>query len=250
MAMGRHSGDVGSARLEVTLVVAGPTTWDEQERLGGRADMPLSGLGLELARRHANELNRTRSLGCVVSGTDEASRETARLISQQSNDPGRVRAEPDLVEMDVGLWEGMRRSELLGRCPKVCRGWEADGNAFTPPEGESFAEVTDRIGRVMERLVGRSRGDGLTLVVRPIVAGVVKTWLAAERGVAVLNRGCGSGADIFETPHCTQIPWGGTRRGAVGGVVGGVMGSIGGMVGGVMGFTGSGGLHSGTGNAK
>lgn len=246
MAMGRQNGDAGTTELVVTVIVAGPTAWDEQERLGGRADMPLSGLGFEIARRHANQLPKGRSLGCVVSGTDEASREVARLLAERTTEPARVRVEPDLAEMDVGLWEGMRRGELLGRCPKVCRGWEADGNAFTPPEGESFAEVSDRIGRVMERLVGRSKGDGLTVVVRPIVAGIVKHWLAVERGEPASTTGCGGGTDLFEAIHCTKIPWTGSRRGVVGEMVGGMMGSIGGMVGGVMGFTGSSGMHGGS----
>lgn len=231
MAIGRQNGDVRAIAggLSVAVVVAGPTDWDETERLGGRADMPLCGQGFELARTHANSLGR---VSLVVSGPDEASRETGRLIAGTE---AKLRHEDELAEMNVGLWEGVRRSELLGRCPKVCRGWEADGHAFTPPEGESFGEVTERVGRCMERLIGKVKADGLVIVVRPIVASVVRAWLATERGESATANPCGWDAEVFRTPHRVTIPWRGTRRG-VGGMVGGVVGSLGGLMGGVMGF--------------
>lgn len=216
---------------EVVLLAAGPTLWDEQGRLGGRADLGLSPLGELKAKAHAERLA-SEAIAVVLCGPDGASKSAADVIARARG--AKVRVMPDLAEMDLGLWEGARREELLGRCPKACRGWEQDGAAVVPPEGESWTAVCERaVGAVMKGS-GKARGSGGGLVVvvaRPIVVGVLRCWLG--KGSQSEEHRCEIGPDAFDRMDRYAGVWASTSAGWLSGTaVGlGILGIAGGLTG-------------------
>ncbi len=122
----------------LVLIRHGPTDWNAERRLQGRADRSLSQAGREAVRRWRIPPLLARALW--VSSPLRRARETARLLGHADH-----RVEERLVEMDWGDWEGLTRSELLGRAGAEALDRNPLGLDFRPPRGESPREVAVRV---------------------------------------------------------------------------------------------------------
>ncbi|HXQ52600.1 MAG TPA: histidine phosphatase family protein [Stellaceae bacterium] len=72
--------------------------------------------------------------------------------------------EPDLIEQNFGDWQGLKYSDLYARRgDEARRFWLAPAHE-TPPGGESFAALTRRVHRGIERLNERHRGRELVSI--------------------------------------------------------------------------------------
>jgi broad specificity phosphatase PhoE len=123
--------------IRLALLRHAPTGWNADHRLQGRADLPLSDAGRatfsgkrvpdEYARRiwYASPLQRTR--------------ETAELLGLSAV------AEPALIEMDWGAYEGRTVAELRVQYGEAFSADEARGLDFLPPGGESPRQVQARL---------------------------------------------------------------------------------------------------------
>jgi alpha-ribazole phosphatase len=83
--------------------------------------------------------------------------------------------EPDLVEQDFGRWQGRSWMELeAAKDPDLAAFW-ADPAAGTPPGGESFAAMVERVRGALEQLTAAQAGRDILAVVH---AGTVRAALA------------------------------------------------------------------------
>jgi broad specificity phosphatase PhoE len=115
----------------------GPTAWNDEGRLQGMTDVPLSPRGRALAATWRVPLQGWR---WVCSPLARA-RETAALIGA----PSSLVVEPALREMAYGLWEGQTLADLRAREPQGMRDAETRGLDMAPPGGESPRLVMDRL---------------------------------------------------------------------------------------------------------
>jgi probable phosphoglycerate mutase len=127
--------------LSLLLIRHGPTIWNADRRLQGRADIPLSPAGA--AAVASWRLPDTfRSLPARTSPLVRAS-VTAAMLGLLAT------VEPDLMELDWGEWEGRSLAELrLGDPVEVARR-EAKGLDFRAPGGESYRDAARRIARFL-----------------------------------------------------------------------------------------------------
>ncbi len=123
---------------ELVLIRHGETAWNQQKRLQGRADVPLTATArAALARRRLPP--RFRGAAWFASPLSRAV-ETARLLGAD-----RLVIEPRLIEMDFGAWEGHRLAELRAGAEREMAANEARGLDLCPPGGESPRQVQDRL---------------------------------------------------------------------------------------------------------
>ncbi|HEU0221850.1 MAG TPA: histidine phosphatase family protein [Paracoccaceae bacterium] len=123
-----------------------PTYWNEEGRLQGRTDVPLTPAArAELARLRLP--GGWRGLPIVASPLARA-RETARALSEGAA----FRTEEHLVEMDFGEWEGQIGAELLADPACAYRPVEEWGWDFRPPGGESPREMAARLRPLLAEL--------------------------------------------------------------------------------------------------
>jgi len=88
--------------------------------------------------------------------------------------------EPDLIEQDFGDWCGLTHDEIRRTDPERARRfWDAPAHV-APPGGESFAEVTARVGPALARLGETHAGRDLVVVTH---GGVIRAALAVALGV-------------------------------------------------------------------
>lgn len=154
----------------LVLIRHGPTGYNEQGRIQGRTDAPLS-----VAGRAAVSGWR---LPPDITGTDWVSspliraRETARLLGAPS-----PLIEPRIIEMNWGRWEGRRLDELRAELGQAMAENEALGLDFRPEGGESPRDVQSRAA---SWLAGLGEGGRPTLAVTH--KGVIRAILALATG--------------------------------------------------------------------
>jgi len=97
-----------------------------------------------------------------------------------------VTVDDDLIETDFGAWEGLTFAEAAERDPDLHSRWLRD-TATTPPGGESFDEVLERVSRARDRTVAGHQGAAVLLVshVTPIK---MLLRLALDAGPGILYR--------------------------------------------------------------
>jgi broad specificity phosphatase PhoE len=122
----------------------GPTAWTTEGRLQGRRDLPLNAEGRR--RVAAWRLPAALAACCWRVSPLRRARETAALLGISD-----AVAEPGLIEMDWGQWEGQRLAELRAGVPGMTV-MEAAGLDFRPPGGESPRELQARLRPLLARI--------------------------------------------------------------------------------------------------
>jgi len=121
---------------DLLVIRHAPTSWNEQQRLQGRTDLPLSerGRAEALAWRLPDGARRRTWLTSPLQ----------RAVMTASQLGVSARIEPCLTEMDWGQWEGLRLEELRAEA-LLSAAAERQGLDFRPPGGESPREVQQRL---------------------------------------------------------------------------------------------------------
>ena len=141
-------------RPVIYYVRHGLTDWNVQHRLQGRHDVPLNAEGCRQAIRCGEILHelferdrrRPDELGYVSSPLVRASRTMELLRQTLGLPPTAYRTDARLVEIGFGEWEGLSYADVLTRDEDVVARRESNKWTFRPPGGESYAQVTARIG--------------------------------------------------------------------------------------------------------
>lgn len=162
----------------VYLVASGSTVWEQDERLQGNTDLPLSPEGTERVARAAAHQPLPEQLRVIYTAPDEASRQTAAALAAEAH--ARVRPIEELEEMDLGLWQGMRQTELADRYAKAFGQWQTEPGSVAIPEGESLQDAADRVRKVFNRLLDRHGDEPFAVVLRPILLGLARRYLRGE----------------------------------------------------------------------
>jgi probable phosphoglycerate mutase len=133
--------------------------------LGGTTDMPLSAAGHRLAAAlartlHAELAELPHDEVRLVTSPARRCRETiAPVAAMLGRDDADVVAEPGLIEIDYGTWDGLTPDECLARDPELRRAWPADPYATRCPGGESGADVAARAFPILDRITAWLAAD-------------------------------------------------------------------------------------------
>jgi len=158
----------------VSLIRHGSTLWNEQGRMQGHRDVPLSVRGQAQVRAWnlPTELAGLERTARWVSSPLRRAVETAEILHGATPPADRA-----LIEMDWGGWEGMSLDEIRARFGEEFVRNQALGLDFRPPGGESPRDVLGRVQSWLQRVAA----DGA-----PVVAvthlGVARAVLAAATG--------------------------------------------------------------------
>jgi len=149
------------------------TRWNAEGRIQGRADSPLTAEGLAAARLWTPALAPYGFRALRASPQGRAMATALALGEGLGLTP--VPA-PGLEEQDFGQWTGRTVAEL--RAGGLLAPQEALGWAFTPPGGESRADVLARAWAALTGL-GRAHPEGVLVVTHE---GVIRAVLYALLG--------------------------------------------------------------------
>jgi probable phosphoglycerate mutase len=139
----------------------GETDWNVERRLQGQHDVPLNETGRRQAARAGGRIRameaafpRIDKLPYIASPLGRACETMEIARAAMGLDPHAYARDERLKELSFGRWEGLTWPEVQADAPNLAFGREHDKWGFTPPGGESYAMLAERIAPFLESLGG------------------------------------------------------------------------------------------------
>lgn len=166
------------ASVRLLLVRHGETTWNQENRWQGQADVPLSETGRVQAYRLAQRLlAEGRPIQAMYTSDLSRAAQTAEIIGTVLG----MRPSLDLAwrEMDIGVWSGLTTDEVIARHTAE---WERlrAGEDLPRGGGETFAQFQSRLVRGATRLLEQHAGEDVAVVTH---GGAVRAFLLSCRNL-------------------------------------------------------------------
>ncbi len=174
-------------RPRIFLVRAGSTDLDDQDRIVGALDMPLSPEGEREARSIALDLKES-GIVAIFSAAGLASQQTARQLSRSGEI--RVRVEENFVNLNYGLWHGKSRSELKENQPRLYRQWQENPDSICPPDGEPIEAARDRVRVVLKKILRKHKTGVLAIVAPDPLLSILRSELEGTEVRDLLDLRC------------------------------------------------------------
>jgi broad specificity phosphatase PhoE len=163
---------------QVILIRPGTTLYDEQNRVQGILDIPLSEKGCAEAVRLAERLAESHpgsALAALYCGPGESVIRTAEIIGKVLG--LRPRRVDDLRNLDQGLWQGLQIDEIKRRNSKLFRQWIEDPRTVCPPHGETIEDAMARIKVALKPVFRRHLDEIIGLVAGEPLARLISCFL-------------------------------------------------------------------------
>jgi probable phosphoglycerate mutase len=159
----------------IVMVRHGETDWNRENRFQGHADTELNEAGREQARMLALELA-GETFRAAYSSPLLRAHETALILAARLD----LEVEPadELMEVDVGSWSGLTRTDIEARFPDGFNRWLEYGHGWD--DGESYEALGER---VVSGLLRIAAAHPLGNVLAVTHGGPIRSALAAAEGV-------------------------------------------------------------------
>jgi probable phosphoglycerate mutase len=147
-------------KARLILLRHGQAEWNVEGRYQGQLDSALTAAGRAQAEALATRLARQRAAALYSSDLGRA-QETARLIAEASGLP--VILESRLRERHLGMFQGLRKSEIREKFPDEYRRFKSDSD-YIVPGGESARQFAARVIDCLEEIASRHGGQEIVVV--------------------------------------------------------------------------------------
>lgn len=174
---------------ELLLIRHGETLWNQQHRMQGQHDSPLTPTGLQQARQLAARLAKT-SFTTLYSSDLGRAHQTARCIADACGHE--VIADAGLRERGFGIFEGLTNREIEQRHPEDYVLFASRRPDYAMPGGESAAQFRERVVTTLDRIAQRHNGETIVVVSHGLVLDALyrtacNMALDVPRGFPLLN---------------------------------------------------------------
>ena len=158
----------------IYLVRHGQTVWNEEGRLCGSSDVPLSDEGLVQARKLAARL-KDIGISAIYSSPLLRARQTAEAIAAHYR--VEVKTEPDLREIDYGNWEGLKVADVLEQFPEIEKLRREEPMKFAAPNGEPMLQFAKRVISAIQRVAASHADETICVVAHQTVNRFILCWI-------------------------------------------------------------------------
>ena len=170
--------------LRIVLVRPGSTDLDDQGRIKGSLNIPLSPNGENEVRQTAEQLVEL-DIEAIFCSPCLAAQQTAQQLSHDGSI--KVRIDDNLLNLDHGLWHGKRIKELKETQPKLFKQWQDRPETVCPPGGETVEAVRKRVLRLLKK-IRRKYKKGVIALVAPEPLATIIRWAIENSEVENLSR--------------------------------------------------------------
>ncbi|MBS40823.1 MAG: hypothetical protein CMM83_03745 [Rhodospirillales bacterium] len=136
----------------LALIRHGPTLWNEQRKLQGQTDIPLSTLGIQRVNTWVLP-DKFKNYQWFASPLKRAQK-TASLLGLKT------KTEPSLIEMDWGQWDGLTGQQLQEKYGAEFVKRKKKGIDLRPDGGETPREVRNRVHKWIKIIAKNKRPTG------------------------------------------------------------------------------------------
>ena len=139
----------------------GQSTWNHEHRIQGQLDPPLSDQGRRQAALLGRRLAGRAFAGFYTSDLKRASQTSALVGSALGMEPVPM---PEIREIYLGEWEGLRTEDIVTRFPQAWATWSEEPDWDLVPGGEGSIAFEARVAAAMDSILDRHRhGDVLVV---------------------------------------------------------------------------------------
>lgn len=148
--------------LEFYLVRHGETTWNQEKRMQGQKNSPLTPTGREQAHLLGKKLKHEDFTTAFISPSLRVL-ETFKLMSE--NLALTTKQHPDLQEIQMGCWEGQLQTEIAKQAPQEWYNFWHQPELFQGKNsGETFSDLSIRCENFLEMLKREDIGGKVLIV--------------------------------------------------------------------------------------
>jgi broad specificity phosphatase PhoE len=176
--------------VQILLIRPGATDFDDQGRIKGTLDLPLSDSGTDQVIRLVHDLHNV-PIDYLYTCPSTAAQQTAEAIAGDHRI--KVRRLDELQNLDHGLWQGKRIDEVKQSQPKVYRQLQEHPETVVPPEGEPVGHAIDRVRQALAWILKKHKSDVVALVVPEPCASFVRSVLQQAEVGDLWKAECKSG---------------------------------------------------------
>lgn len=155
---------------DILLVRHGETLWNQEGRMQGQRDSPLTALGVRQARMLARRLKDVSFAALYSSDLGRAYR-TAQSIAEETGHA--IVADDRLRERHFGIFEGLTHAEIKARYPEHHAVFASRDPHFVVPGGESAVAFQRRCLACLAEIAERHRGEATVVVAHGLVLDAV-----------------------------------------------------------------------------
>jgi probable phosphoglycerate mutase len=161
------------------LLRHGQTEWNRDERLRGRADVPLNSVGRAQAQACARRVDAEFTPAAVYSSPLSRAVHTAEAIADKRRLT--VGLHSGFVDLDYGDWQGLSPGDVRSRWPTLADAWYRTPEQVQIPGGEMLALLQSRSLGALAELAARHGGETVVVVAHDAVNRALLTgFLGAE----------------------------------------------------------------------
>ncbi|MGE5577832.1 MAG: histidine phosphatase family protein [Syntrophothermus sp.] len=154
----------------------GETQWNTEKRMQGRSDSPLTSHGIWQAQQLARRL-KDEKIDVIYSSPSPRAARTAEILKGSRG--LQVRLLDDIMEINLGDWEGRKFSEVQQLFPEQSTAFWHAPHLYYREGLESYHQVQERLVRAIKQIV-EAHPDQTVLIVSHSVA--TKTLMAYFEG--------------------------------------------------------------------
>ncbi|MDD5495754.1 MAG: histidine phosphatase family protein [Candidatus Omnitrophica bacterium] len=141
------------------LIRHGETDCNLEARYCGFCNFPLNEKGVWQSRKLAARIKRFR-IDKVYSSDLKRACQTSEILFRKA----KIEKFPDLREINVGIFEGLRYEEIAERHGRLYKKWLADPFGVKIPEGESFTEMRTRVRKRLAFIASTNAGKTVAII--------------------------------------------------------------------------------------
>lgn len=168
--------------MKLLLARHGQTDWNIARRYQGQSDIPLNSVGICQAEGLAQRLT-TETIHAIYSSDLARAMKTAQTIANSHQ--LEVNPDPRWRELSFGDWEGMGYQEISSHMHELFDAWMKDPAATSTPNGESLAQLAERVKNAVDEIKAKHKKDETILIISH--SGALQTLLSLTLGMD-LNR--------------------------------------------------------------
>jgi len=169
-------------RSRILFVPRALTELDEQNRICGSLDSPLSEAGIEQTKEWEKSLAGVE-FDSILAAAGEADMQTAQIILGKRR--AKIRVESSWQNLDHGLWQGKCIDSLKENCAKYYRQWQENPETVAPPNGETTSDVIARVRPAFTKHLKKRAGEVFVIVAPQPLLSVLRQL--AEEAEAVVD---------------------------------------------------------------
>jgi broad specificity phosphatase PhoE len=161
----------------VILIHAGPTPWEEENRVVGDQSLPLTDAARVAIGSIVDQLPADVE-AIYRAKKNEACDEVAKMVAARFKIP--ARNNDDLHGLNLGLWQGLTFDTIRSRFRSVFTRWEKNPLAVRPPEGETIEQASARVQKALRAILRRNRESTIVIPLRPLIIRIAAGLLRTE----------------------------------------------------------------------